>query len=78
MTRKADFQKLIDQIFAGETQLRQRDAVAKLLHVSPNTVKAWIQPQRTQEPPEWAFELFALKTGLPYAAAEAAESEQAA
>lgn len=73
MTRKREFQELVDKVFAGETQLKQRDAVAKLLHVSPNTVKAWIQPQRTQEPPEWAFELFALKTGTPYQAVEAAE-----
>ncbi len=43
-------------------------AAAECLHVSRPTIKAWLQPSRTTQPPEWAFELLALKTGQPYAA----------
>jgi hypothetical protein len=56
----------------------QRIAFGKVLHVGPNTIKAWTQAERTQEPPEWAFELLCLKTGVPYPFDGAENSEQAA
>jgi len=60
---KEELLQFLEAILPDKPFEAQKRVAAKLLHVDPNTVKAWASPVRTQDPPKWAIELLMFKTG---------------
>ncbi len=66
-------QKFLSDITCGRTREQAISFAAKMLHVSPHTVRAWLKPASSRSAnalPMWAVELFEYKRRDPNYAAE--------